>query len=110
MEVMLWFLIPLAFVYYLDMEQKQKKLARRIQQLEKKYRKQAKGEITMSQIIENLVGSRCQIFLDETIGTTSTYELVAADEEWLTIRRTLKDGKVETRIVRIDNIKEIRPE
>ncbi|MGT2865987.1 hypothetical protein [Streptococcus fryi] len=74
----------------------------------KKLENGSRGEEQMSQLIKELVGQQC--IIDEGIfSTTETYDVLAADDEWLKIRKTTEKGKVETRLVRIENIKEIRP-
>ncbi|SNU87634.1 Uncharacterised protein [Streptococcus merionis] len=84
----------------------------RVRRLERKVKpllKENKGEQDMSQIIQKLVNTQCKITFEEIFGSEEVYEILEADEEWLKISRELKGGKSETRIVRIDNIKEIKP-
>lgn len=40
---------------------------------------------------------------------THPYEILKVDEDWVQIRRNLKRSKEEVRIVRIYDIKELRP-
>lgn len=48
------------------------------------------------------------IYLEDGFQTHS-YEILKVDEDWVQIRRNLKRSKEEVRIVRIHDIKELRP-
>lgn len=86
---------------------KVKRLARKVKALERGSR----GKKDMSQLIQDLVGKQCMIIMDGdiSIGGVTPFEIVAADEEWVKLSQTSKNGKVTSRIVRIDNIRELRP-
>ncbi|AUO80288.1 hypothetical protein SaSA201_0710 [Streptococcus agalactiae] len=62
----------------------------------------------MSQMIQDLVGSTCMIYFEDG-SQTHPYEILKVDEDWVQIRRNLKRSKEEVRIVRIHDIKELRP-
>lgn len=93
-------------IMHFSLPDKLKALSRRIKKLEKANQK---GKTAMSQMIQELVGSTCQIYFDESIQSIYSYEILTADEEWVKIRSELNNGKEEIRIVRIDSIKELRP-
>lgn len=59
-------------------------------------------------MIQDLVGSTCMIYLEDSF-QTHPYEILKVDEDWVQIRRNLKRSKEEVRIVRIHDIKELRP-
>ena len=109
MEILFLSFLPLAIIYYADTAKKLRRTTRRIKQLEQK-EKRNKGENSMSQLIQNLVKTRATIVFDEEIQAGPyVYHILAADEEWMKIQRETKKG-TEVRIVRIENIKEIKPE
>lgn len=86
---------------YIGVPKEQKALSRRVKQLEKRKK-------LMSQMIQDLVGSTCMIYLEDG-SQTHPYEILKVDEDWGQIRRNLKRSKEEVRIVRIHDIKELRP-
>lgn len=86
---------------YIGVPKEQKALSRRVKQLEKRKK-------LMSQMIQDLVGSTCMIYLEDG-SQTHPYEILKVDEDWVQIRRNLKRSKEEVRIVRIHDIKELRP-
>ncbi|WP_410530703.1 hypothetical protein QN328_03625 [Streptococcus agalactiae] len=86
---------------YIGVPKEQKALSRRGKQLEKRKK-------LMSQMIQDLVGSTCMIYLEDG-SQTHPYEILKVDEDWVQIRRNLKRSKEEVRIVRIHDIKELRP-
>lgn len=90
---------------YIGVPKEQKALSRRGKQLEKINQG---GKTLMSQMIQDLVGSTCMIYL-EGGSQTHPYEILKVDEDWVQIRRNLKRSKEEVRIVRIHDIKELRP-
>ena len=90
---------------YIGVPKEQKALSRRVKQLEKINQG---GKTLMSQMIQDLVGSTCMIYLEDGF-QTHPYEILKVDEDWVQIRRNLKRSKEEVRIVRIHDIKELRP-
>ncbi|EPT65285.1 hypothetical protein [Streptococcus agalactiae] len=83
---------------YIGVPKEQKALSRRGKQLEKINQG---GKTLMSQMIQDLVGSTCMIYLEDG-SQTHPWRMVQ-------IRRNLKRSKEEVRIVRIHDIKELRP-
>lgn len=90
---------------YIGVPKEQKALSRRVKQLEKINQG---GKTLMSQMIQDLVGSTCMIYLEDGF-QTHPYEILKVDEDWVQIRRNLKRSKEEVRIVHIHDIKELRP-
>ncbi|HFU6997215.1 TPA: hypothetical protein ACGN7R_000247 [Streptococcus agalactiae] len=90
---------------YIGVPKEQKALSRRGKQLEKINQG---GKTLMSQMIQDLVGSTCMIYSEDG-SQTHPYEILKVDEDWVQIRRNLKRSKEEVRIVRIHDIKELRP-
>ncbi|HGI2394921.1 TPA: hypothetical protein ACJR0G_000168 [Streptococcus agalactiae] len=90
---------------YIGVPKEQKALSRRGKQLEKINQG---GKTLMSQMIQDLVGSTCMIYLEDG-SQTHPYDILKVDEDWVQIRRNLKRSKEEVRIVRIHDIKELRP-
>ena len=52
----------------------------------------------MSKMIQELIGSRCQLMFES--GATEEYEIVDVDEEWLKLSRMDKKHQTEILIVR----------
>ena len=100
MEVFLW----IAFVYlllsYLSDRKKVKQLHGRV----KKLQKNTKGGNQMSILLKELVGRKAKIRFDEDFLTMYEYTILAVDEEWVKISREFAEGKIETKLVRVDNI------
>ena len=89
----------------ITLSDKVKKMQFRIKKLEKRNKMQ--GENNMSKMIQELIVSKCSLYFDDE--TSGDYDTLEIDDEWLKISQTDKKGRVELRIVRIDNIKELRP-
>lgn len=71
---------------YIGVPKEQKALSRRGKQLEKINQG---GKTLMSQMIQDLVGSTCMIYLEDG-SQTHPYEILKVDEDWVQIRRNLK--------------------
>ncbi|MGT2754205.1 hypothetical protein [Streptococcus ovis] len=92
----------------IDAGSKIKKLATRLKKLEKNTK--PKGENTMSRLIQSLINAKCTVLFDEEIQMGPyAYDILDADEDWVKIRREDKKGNEEVRIVRIEDIKELKP-
>ncbi|WP_019771075.1 hypothetical protein [Streptococcus sobrinus] len=108
--VMAFTLAMMAFVFSmfsLGLSTKVKRLNSRLKKLEKQ--KSYKGEYDMSKLIQNLVHTRCTIILEDELAS-AVYEILDLDDDWVKLSRSLRKGKTEIRLVRIDSIKELRPE
>ena len=58
----------------------------------------------MSVLLKELVGRKAKIRFDEDFLTMYEYTILAVDEEWVKISREFAEGKIETKLVRVDNI------
>lgn len=101
-------LICLAFLlFYISYPGRVRDLERKVKKLEKK----AKGEQSMSKIIEELVGCECVISSDEFMGIAGRAQLkcevLAVDDEWLKISYIDKKDNLKVKIVRIDAVDSI---
>ncbi|MGT2811303.1 hypothetical protein [Streptococcus minor] len=92
-------------IFNIGLSSKVETLHFRMKKLEKINRK--KGESMMSKMIQDLMGSKCQLMFES--GVTEEYEIVDVDEEWLKLSRVDKKQQTEIRIVRIDSIRELKP-
>ena len=100
MEVFLW----IAFVYLLFSYLSDRKKVKQLQVRVKKLQKNTKGENQMSILLKELVGRKAKIRFDEEFLTMYEYTILAVDEEWVKISREFAEGKIETKLVRVDNI------
>ena len=100
MEVFLW----IAFVYLLLSYLSDRKKVKQLQVRVKKLQKNTKGENQMSVLLKELVGRKAKIRFDEDFLTMYEYTILAVDEEWVKISREFAEGKIETKLVRVDNI------
>ena len=100
MEVFLW----IAFVYLLFSYLSDRKKVKQLQVRVKKLQKNTKGENQMSVLLKELVGRKAKIRFDEEFLTMYEYTILAVDEEWVKISREFAEGKIETKLVRVDNI------
>ena len=100
MEVFLWIVFVYLLLSYLSDRKKVKKLHVRV----KKLQKNTKGENQMSVLLKELVGRKAKIRFDEEFLTMYEYTILAVDEEWVKISREFAEGKIETKLVRVDNI------
>ena len=100
MEVFLW----IAFVYLLFSYLSDRKKVKQLQVRVKKLQKNTKGENQMSVLLKELVGRKAKIRFDEDFLTMYEYTILAVDEEWVKISREFAEGKIETKLVRVDNI------
>ena len=100
MEVFLW----IAFVYLLLSYLSDRKKVKQLQVRVKKLQKNTKGENQMSILLKELVGRKAKIRFDEEFLTMYEYTILAVDEEWVKISREFAEGKIETKLVRVDNI------
>ncbi|MFZ1759330.1 hypothetical protein ACPC58_00110 [Streptococcus sp. VTCC 12905] len=100
MEVFLW----IAFVYLLLSYLSDRKKVKQLQVRVKKLQKNTKGENQMSVLLKELVGRKAKIRFDEEFLTMYEYTILAVDEEWVKISREFAEGKIETKLVRVDNI------
>ena len=107
MEIIGWFAFILAMIN-IGASSKVKKLARRLKKLEKNVK--PKGDNTMSRLIQSLINTKCTVLFDEEIQMGPyVYHILDVDEDWVKISREDKKGNEELRLVRIDNIKELKP-
>lgn len=90
----------------IDAGSKIKKLAKRLKKLEKNAK--SKGENMMSRLIQSLINTKCTITFEETL-VSYVFEILDVDTDWVKIRREDKKGNVDVRIVRIEDIKELKP-
>lgn len=90
----------------IDAGSKIKKLATRLKKLEKNVK--PKGENTMSRLIQSLINTKCTITFEETL-VSYVFEILDVDTDWVKIRHEDKKGNVDVRIVRIEDIKELKP-
>lgn len=90
----------------IDAGSKIKKLATRLKKLEKNAK--PKGENTMSRLIQSLINTKCTIIFEETL-VSYVFEILDVDADWVKIRHEDKKGNVDVRIVRIEDIKELKP-
>ncbi len=100
MEVFLW----IAFVYLLLSYLSDRKKVKQLQVRVKKLQKNTKGENQMSVLLKELVGRKAKIRFDEEFLTMYEYTILAVDEEWVKISREFAEGKIETKLVRVDNL------
>ncbi|MDG3145846.1 hypothetical protein MKL27_02925 [Streptococcus suis] len=100
MEVFLW----IAFVYLLLSYLSDRKKVKQLQVRVKKLQKNTKGENQMSVLLKELVGRKAKIRFDEEFLTMYEYTILAVDEEWVKISREFAEGKIESKLVRVDNI------
>lgn len=100
MEVFLW----IAFVYLLLSYLSDRKKVKQLQVRVKKLQKNTKGENQMSVLLKELVGRKAKIRFDEEFLTMYEYTILAVVEEWVKISREFAEGKIETKLVRVDNI------
>ncbi|MGT2716262.1 hypothetical protein [Streptococcus respiraculi] len=78
-------------------------LTKRIRKLE---RRENRG-CDMSQLLKGLEGKQCKIQFDELLYYDRVYSVLEVDEEWVKLSWTDKKGVAITKLVRVDNIKEI---
>ena len=93
--------VPLMIIFYLDHNQKVKKLENKIKKLERK----EKGNIDMSRLLKELIGKKPTIF-GQVFGTDN-WEVVDVDEEWVKLRRVNKKGKEKFKLQRIEDIQTV---
>lgn len=93
----------MAFMLCLYYGDKLTKLERKVKKVEQK----AKGEHTMSQLLQGLINQKVTIVLDAVFQSDATYRILAVDEDWVKVQQTDKKGKVTTTILRVDDIKRI---
>lgn len=104
MEFIGWIALGLALMN-IDAGSKIKKLATRLKKLEKNAK--SKGENAMSRLIQGLINTKCTIIFEETL-VSYVFDILDADADWVKIRHEDKKGNVDVRIVRIEDIKEIK--
>ncbi|HFI0456945.1 TPA: hypothetical protein ACGOY3_000545 [Streptococcus suis] len=100
MELFLWILV--GFLYFNSLTDRKK--VKQLQASVKKLQKTTKGENQMSVLLKELVGSKAKIRFDEGFSIAYEYTILAVDEEWVKISRELANGKLENKLVRVDNI------
>lgn len=93
----------MAFMLCLYYGDKLTKLERKVKKVEQK----AKGEHTMSQLLQGLINQKVTIVLDALFQSDATWIILEVDEEWVKVQQTDKKGKVTTTILRVDDIKRI---
>lgn len=87
----------------------------RVKKLEKKVRKLEKkkegGNNSMSNMIKELVGKECKIFLDDdnvfSELSDQVVQVVEVDEEWMKISYADKKKNEKTKIMRIEDIQSV---
>lgn len=79
------------------------RLEAKVSKLEKKQR----GESEMSRIIAELVGKRCKLVEEDTIGEAKVCTVLDVDEEWVKYSYGDKKKGPQTKIIRIDHIKSV---
>lgn len=90
-------------IYYASYPGRVRTLERKISRLENKL----KGDVSMSKLISELVGSRCKITNEDGDQTAWIYTILDADDEWIKVTYTNKKGIQKTEILRIDCVKKV---
>lgn len=101
------FLSLLAFFFVItliDLPSTVKKLKRKINKIELKI---DRGESSMSNILKELEGKKCKIIFESDFSSKLLCQILDVDEEWIKLLEVNKKGNKTTKIIRVDNIKEI---
>lgn len=104
MEFFGFFAFVLMMIYF-DLPDKVKKLKGQVKKLEQKTTKG--GVIILSDILKELQGKKCTIIAESGYTPKLNCTVMAVDEEWIKVVETDKKGKENTRVFKIENIKEI---
>lgn len=88
-----------------DLPDKFKKLKKRVKKLESKMN--MGGDILMSEILKDLEGKKCTIIAESDFTPKLTCTVLKVGEEWIKVVERDKKGNDNTRILKVENIKEI---
>lgn len=101
MEILFWCLLPIFSGLWLTSSSELKNVKRKLKRLERN--KERSGE--MSRFFKEMIGKK-PIIVGEFLGT-DCWEVVDADEDWVKLRNTNKNGQTRIKLMRIDDIKSV---
>ena len=101
--MMLSFLALVFIVYHENNQNKMKRLQKQVKRLAAG----EKGVNDMSALLQEFVGKKCFIILDDSITGLDNWILEAQDEQWAKLTRETKKGQ-KVKLIRVDDIKTIQ--